>query len=175
MQRIHSAIISPTLLGLVTFTAVLLIQTFHASEHVAQMVQRYALHLNRAPGLLGAWFDLEWVHLIYNTALLVAIVAVVVVYRRNPAMWRHSDLAVTMLIFVLVFQGYHTFEHFVRVIQYLQHVPIPTPGILGRLFPILELHFWFNAVVTVAILLAYLGFRPWQPFLHRTSVAKATA
>ena len=170
----HSPSDNPALLGFVTFSAVLLIQAFHASEHVAQMVQRYALHLNRSPGLLGAWFDLEWVHLIYNTALLVALVAVLVVHRRNPAMWRHSDLGAMMLIFVLVFQGYHTMEHGVRVMQYLQHVPIPTPGILGRLFPILELHFWFNAVVTVAILMAYLGFRPWQPFLRQASPAKAT-
>ncbi|MBK9092069.1 MAG: hypothetical protein IPM84_04695 [Anaerolineae bacterium] len=171
----HSPSGNPALLGFVTLSAVLLIQTFHASEHVAQMVQRYVLHLNRAPGLLGAWFDLEWVHLIYNTALLVALIAVVVVYRRNPGMWRHSDLAVTMLYFVLIFQGYHTLEHVVRVSQYLQHVPIPTPGILGRLFPILELHFWFNAVVTIAILMAYLGFQPWRPFLHRPTVAAPTA
>lgn len=159
----------PVTLGFLTFTAMLPIQAFHNAEHLMQMLQKYAWHLNRYPGLLGVWFDFEWIHLLYNLALFFTLLATWIIYRRNPGIWRNSILGAAMLAFLLFFQGFHVLEHAVRVTQYLQGMSSPTPGILGRLFPVLEYHFWLNSVVTVALILAYVGFRPWRGL--RTSTA----
>lgn len=54
------------------FTLALLVQAFHFAEHVAQVVQRSILGQQEAHGLLGAVVDTEWVHFLYNGALLAA-------------------------------------------------------------------------------------------------------
>ncbi|MBK6434310.1 MAG: hypothetical protein WAW03_05850 [Anaerolineae bacterium] len=154
--------LDPVGLGFITLTSTLVIQLFHNVEHVIQMFQKYAWHLNRFPGLLGLRFDFELVHFLYSLALWVALLATIILYRRNPGIWRESQAAALALQFALWFQGYHVLEHSVRIWQYFGLGMLsPTPGILGNFFPILELHFWFNSIVTTALIIAYIGFRPW--------------
>jgi hypothetical protein len=59
-----------------------------------------------------------------------------------------------------VFQGYHAFEHIVKLYQYLfiplhQSGTVPTPGILPALtgWAIPLVHFWFNLIVWVLMVL----------------------
>ncbi|HBY92901.1 MAG: hypothetical protein M5U01_20665 [Ardenticatenaceae bacterium] len=151
----------PARFGLVLFTGTLLIQLFHEAEHVFQFLQKYHWHWQSYPGLLGQWFDFEWVHFLYNAALAIALLATWVTHRRNPGIWRASGLGSAALTFLVVFQAYHWFEHLIRLIQYINHVPTP-PGLLGQIFPQLELHFWLNGVVTVTMLVAYGLFLPWR-------------
>src|SRR5436190_19442898 len=108
----------PVRLGFVTFTATLVIQLFHEVEHVVQLLQKYAWHWSKYPGLLGRWFDIEWVHVLYNGALWFALLATWIIYRKNPGIWRASARAASSLAFVAAFQGYHWIEHLVRMIQY---------------------------------------------------------
>lgn len=157
----------PALLGFVTFIVTLVIQAFHATEHVLQMLQKYVWHLTRFPGLLGVWFDFEWIHLLMNLAILLSLLATWILYTKNPGMWRNSALADAMLVFLLYFQGYHVLEHIFRVMEYLQGMLAPTPGILGRIFPVLEFHFFLNAVLTTAMIVAFVGFQPWRAVASR--------
>lgn len=150
----------PRLLGFITFTATLLIQLFHESEHVLQMLQKYAWHWRLYPGLLGQWFDFEWIHMLYNGALWFALLATWITYRKNPGMWRESRRARSALRFVVIFQGYHWVEHLVRITQYINGNPRPK-GILGHMIPVLELHFIIGTIVTISMVTAYLLFRPW--------------
>lgn len=125
--------------------------------------------------MLGQWFDLEWVHFLYNGTLWLALLATWIIYRKNPGTWRTSALAAAALTFVVVFQGYHWLEHAVKLLQYYQGIPKP-PGILGRTFPLVELHFWFNSVVSLAMLLAYFRFQPWslrRRMVNRQRLAEA--
>jgi len=150
----------PVMLGFITFTSTLLIQLFHEVEHILQILQKYAWHWTKYPGLLGQWFDFEWVHVLYNGALWIALLASWITHRKNPGIWRGSALAALALTFVVVFQGYHWFEHLVRLVQYYHGNPKPL-GLLGQIFPVLELHFWLNSIVSTAMIVAYGGFRPW--------------
>lgn len=152
----------PALLGFLTFSAMLPIQAFHNLEHLSQMLQKYIWHLNRYPGLLGVWFDFEWIHLFYNLALLFTLLATWVIYRRNPGIWRASAIGDPLLAFLFLFQSFHVAEHVVRVSQYLQGMNSPTPGILGWLLPVVEYHYYLNTVVTTALIITYLAFRPWE-------------
>jgi len=160
-MRSRSIIDDPVWLGFLTFTPTLLIQLFHESEHVMQMLEKYVWHWRTFPGLLGQWFDFEWIHFLYNGALWVALLATWIIYRNNPRIWRPSALAASALSFVVIFQGYHWFEHWTRMVQYYLGNPKP-PGILGQVISVLELHFLFGTIVTIAMLLAYGGFQPWR-------------
>ncbi|MBK7201531.1 hypothetical protein [Candidatus Amarolinea dominans] len=153
-------------MGFVTFIVTLVIQAFHASEHILQMLQKYVWHLTRFPGLLGVWFDFEWIHLLMNLAILLSLLATWILYTKNPGMWRDSALADAMLAFLLYFQGYHVLDTHPR-----PGIPaggaLPTPGILGRIFPVLEFHFFLNAVLTTAMIVAFVGFQPWRVVASR--------
>src|SRR3990172_5233744 len=62
--------------------AILLVQAAHMVEHVAQVTQKFIIHMPAAHGLLGSIFNLEWVHFVYNTVLYAALLAVYAWYRR---------------------------------------------------------------------------------------------
>jgi hypothetical protein len=151
----------PVRLGFLTLTAPLLIQMFHESEHVMQIVQKYAWHWRTFPGVLGRWFDFEWIHFLYNGALWIALLAAWIIYSRNPGIWRASARAASALKFVVYFQAYHWLEHWVRMVQYYIGILKP-PGIAGQFISTVELHFLFGTIVTIAMLVAYVGFRPWS-------------
>lgn len=172
---VRAFVTHPKRLGFILFTETLIIQLFHEVEHIMQVMQKYAWHQQAFPGWLGQWFDLEWVHFLYNGTLFLALLALWIVYRKNPGIGRTSALGAVALIFVVFFQGYHWLEHAARLVQYYQGMPKP-PGFLGQVFPLLELHFWFNTVVSVAMLFAYFRLQPWTrrgKTVKRTQLAEA--
>lgn len=139
-------------LALLGFLAVS--QTAHLFEHIAQMIQIHVLHLTgpAARGLVGQ-LDIEWVHFIWNLWVFGLLVMVLPRFRMNP--W---------LIGVAVFAAWHLVEHVVMMATYLTTGVAGSPGLLssGGLIagglPIArpDLHFLYNFVETVALLVAWV-------------------
>lgn len=129
-------------------TWALVIQAAHMVEHIAQVVQKYVLMMDQARGFLGAVFDLEWVHFVYNSGLEVALLAAFLLWRRA------GRIVPASLTLVVVFQGYHVVEHVVKMIQYYAlGITMGPKGILGHAVPLILLHFAFNLVVVALVIL----------------------
>ena len=86
---------------LALFYVLVITQGGHVVEHVAQMIQIHVLKVPgpQAHGIFGA-LDIEWVHFIWNSWVLVAVVALVIYFPRNPWLWA-----------TLVLAGWHEAEH----------------------------------------------------------------
>ena len=144
------------------FALLLIVMVAHESEHVVQVAQKDVLG-DTCPmecrGLLGSTFDLEWVHATYNHSILVWLVGLYVGYRMWRRPWREvrwAWLSLTLGIFVI--QGWHVVEHTVKLDQWLDNGHrSPTPGILGKHFSLVELHFTINTVVFLLVVAGYFG------------------
>jgi hypothetical protein len=159
VERVKRIADDPVQLGFWSFTLAVSVQALHQVEHLAQIIQKNVLGWSKFPGLLGAAFDFETVHFLYNLALFLSVAAVWIVYYKNPGIWRRSSGGLFALSFALVFQGYHLSEHTVRIIQYAGGTEKP-PGVVGQIVPSVELHFWINSLVIGALIVAYILFRP---------------
>ncbi len=133
--------------------ALLVVQSLHMFEHVAQVIQRFALGHEQAHGVLGALFDFEWVHFVFNASLEGAIVVLFFWCRqRDP---RRAPFA---LIGGMWFQGYHFLEHVVKMYQYYVLGIAEAPkGILGYVFPLIWLHFFLNLIALLFIIGMWRG------------------
>jgi hypothetical protein len=165
--RLRTFADDPVRLGFWAFSIAVLVQFLHQLEHLAQIIQKHVLGWKDFPGLLGRVFDFETVHLLYNVALFLAILAVFVIHHKNPGIWRRSTVGLYALSFAVVFQGYHCVEHIIKTWQYIGNLQAGLSGpeafgkgILGAVVPVIELHFWFNSVVIAALLVSYIAFRP---------------
>ncbi|MGH2625257.1 MAG: hypothetical protein ACRDHY_01230, partial [Anaerolineales bacterium] len=143
------------------------VQSAHYLEHVAQIVQIYALGYRppEAHGLLGSVFDFEWVHFVYNQGLEILLVALWLGYRR--AFRGGPGGRVGILGGLALFQGYHAVEHFVKLYQYLfdpfyQFGIRPPPGVLPLVtgWPIFLVHFGLNTLVWTVMAWALWRLRP---------------
>ena len=132
--------------------AVLIVQSVHMLEHVAQVIQKFALGQPEAHGLFGAIFDFEWVHFIYNTSLEVVLVLMFIWWHRFSA--RNLPLSLRAAVWL---QGYHVVEHTVKMYQYLVGGIASPKGILGFVFPLIWLHFWINLLVLALIVILIVG------------------
>lgn len=151
-----------------------LVQSAHFAEHVAQIVQIYVEGIRPpdAHGLLGSVFDFEWVHFTYNVGLEIALIGLWLGYRSASSALPAVSSALRLLTGLIVFQGYHSTEHIVKLYQYLfaplyQSGTVPTPGILPTLtgWPIFVVHFGINLMVWVLMTLVVwkLHTTYWQP------------
>lgn len=138
-----------------------IVQFAHMYEHVLQVVQQFLWLQPHAHGLGGHLLDVEPVHLAFNGGILVLAALAYMGARR------HGEMTATGVAFAWSFfalQGYHTFEHVVRIGQWLgaggfaigHHAHVP--GILGLVIPSIWVHFFLNAVVTGLIVGMLLGF-----------------
>ncbi len=120
------------------------------------MVQIYVLHLSgaNAEGIVGQ-LNIEWVHFIWNALVFIALLVLLSVPRFRSNSW---------LIAVTPLAAWHFVEHSVMIATYIQTGVSGTPGLLssgGLLFgglPITrpDLHFLYNLVETVPLLVAWL-------------------
>jgi hypothetical protein len=139
---------------LALFYALVVTQTGHFLEHVAQIVQIHALRLTGpdARGIVST-LDVEWVHFTWNTWVLLAVVLLLTRFGSNRWLW---------LTFAL--SAWHELEHAYIFSVYLTTGVSGTPGLLssgGLLFGGLplarpDLHFLYNLVETVPLVLAFL-------------------
>ena len=128
----------------------------HLFEHVAQMIQLYLLHWERPRclGLLG----LFWPSLIHSEYLHYghALFMLVGIYYLTKYMYNRHSLWWMELTLILAF--YHHFEHLLLLIQSTSQVnffgkSIPTS--IGQLwFPRIELHFFYNFLVGIPMMIA---------------------
>lgn len=125
----------------------------HMIEHTAQMIQLHLLGLRgpQASGLIGA-LNIEWVHLIWNSWVLVMCVLPLFCFRKN--LW---------LRMLFVFAIYHEVEHVYIISVYLRTHIEGTPGLLARGgliaggLPIArpDLHFLYAVLEEALLLIAY--------------------
>jgi hypothetical protein len=78
---------------LILFYVLVVTQSAHFVEHIAQMIQIHVLGLQGAAarGIVGA-LNIEWVHFTWNVIVLVAAVALLVRFKENPLAVVHRSL-----------------------------------------------------------------------------------
>ncbi len=131
------------------------LQLSHFGEHTVQMVQIHILGLQGedARGVFGV-FDIEWVHFIWNASVLLGVLLLL---PRNP---RNRWLQLTAVI-----SAWHALEHTYVLSVYLTTGLSGTPGLLaqggliggGSPFARPDLHFLYNLVETLPLVLAFIG------------------
>ena len=153
------------------FLEMMILQGVHEMEHIVQVVQRGWLGIANGAGMLGSVFDVEPVHMVYNLLFLFLIAAVYAGCRRDRrAIPANPDRVMRLLQVSFVFQIWHTTEHVVKMYQYFQTGLNGTPGILGYWFPVVYLHFWYNTLLYIPIVIAFFvgGFHvaSWRVLSH---------
>ena len=155
-------------------SVLLILQSFHTLEHVAQVVQYYLLDwpAGRSLGLITA-ANAEWIHFSWNWLVWGGIVFLMVRGLRNP--WAYA---------LLVWATLHSLEHTYLLVRYFSvlselnalglgatGVTQSLPGVLGRdgflalqswcgrapgltSAPRVAIHFWWNAGEIILLALA---------------------
>jgi hypothetical protein len=141
----------------VILTVAIAVQSFHMLEHIAQVVQKFVLQLPVAHGLLGASLDFEPVHFAFNVLYLALVAAVWISFRKTPI--RKMNLIYGLVTFVLVFQSWHFIEHAVKLEQHFVKGCVSCPGILGYYFDPILLHFTYNTIVYVPLIVIFVIFQ----------------
>jgi hypothetical protein len=135
--------------------AFLFVVIAHWAEHVAQAFQIYVLGWQRANsgGLLGLAFPWlvtsEWLHYWFAVVMLITFVVLRHGFVGRARAWWMAALWI---------QAWHHFEHFLLLTQALTGAnvlgkPVPT-SIAQLVFPRVELHLFYNAVVFVPMVVA---------------------
>ena len=137
------------------FFVLLIAQSVHFTEHIAQMIQIHLLGLSgmQAHGIIGM-LDLEWVHFIFDAGWVpICVYILLFVYRKsNPWLW---------ILAVIV--TWHAFEHVAIMSYYLRTGIVGSPGLLAHGgiiaggLPLIrpDLHFFYNLIEETLILIAY--------------------
>jgi hypothetical protein len=135
------------------FFVLVVTQGGHMIEHIVQMYQIHVLGLMglKARGVFGA-LDIEWVHFVWNTWVLLAVVLLVFRFRRNPWLWA-----------TLVLATWHESEHIYILSVYLRTHVAGSPGLLAKGgviaggLPIKrpDLHFFYNVAETIPLFAAF--------------------
>ncbi len=139
---------------LALFYVLVATQGGHFLEHVVQMVQIHVLGLSglAARGVFGA-LDIEWVHFIWNSWVLTAVLLLLYRFRSNAWLWATGILA-----------GWHELEHVVIMAGYLRtHMPggpglLARGGLVGGGLPLTrpDLHFLYNLIETTPLVIAFV-------------------
>jgi hypothetical protein len=129
--------------GLWLFAWVFLAQLGHLIEHISVAI--------KGSGLFGPAADTEFTHLLFNGAIAVLAIALVLTYPRDP--WVYPLAVVTTL---------HLAEHIYIYQQFLRTGLVNGPGLLGLggalgviPLPRLELHNVYNGVEMMLIALGF--------------------
>lgn len=129
----------------------------HFIEHLAQLIQIHLIGLEpmEAHGILGT-LDIEWVHFIWNSWVLIYGILLLIFARKNP--WLGA---------LVILALWHESEHIYIMDCYLKTGMVGSPGLLasgGALrggLPIIrpDLHFLYTLAEEAFILLGYLKTR----------------
>ncbi len=140
------------LTALMVFTLVVLT---HWAEHAAQAVQIWVLHepVTEARGVLGKPFPWlvtsEWMHYLYAVVMLVGLLLLRQGFTGRARRWWTA---------ALVIQFWHHVEHLLLLVQkmsghFVGGQPVQT-SIAQLAFPRVELHLFYNTIVTVPMAVA---------------------
>ncbi|MER7760770.1 hypothetical protein [Streptomyces sp. NPDC097619] len=127
----------------------------HWAEHLAQATQIYILgwSVPEARGVLGVPFPWlvksEWMHYGYAVLMLIGFIMFRSGFHGRSRTWWNVTLGV---------QVWHHFEHLLLLVQalagaYIAGKAVPT-SILQLVFPRVELHLFYNALVTIPMIVA---------------------
>lgn len=141
------------------FMATVVIQSLHMVEHIAQVIQKFGLGWKEAHGIIGV-LDLEWVHFIYNTALLITLY--ILFFKYSRLLKAGGNVLYGIFVADVVLQSYHVIEHLVKINQHLQTGQQGTPGILGNFVNPILFHFWMNLAVLALITIPFVGLRIYR-------------
>ena len=151
---------------LALFYVLVVTQTGHFLEHVAQMIQVHVLALTGpdARGIFGT-LDIEWVHFVWNTWVLIAVAVLLFRYPANRWLWVTA-----------IFSTWHAIEHAYIFSVYLSTGISGTPGLLaqggalrgGVSLTRPDLHCFYNLIETVPLITAFVV----QAQLERTHVRR---
>lgn len=131
----------------------------HWIEHVSQIYQVYVMGWLPADagGALGLWFPSinksEVLHFTYNGALWGGLLILRFGFRGRSRSWWNA---------ALIAQSWHFFEHFLLQVQWLTGIYLfgasKQISILELWFPRMELHFAYNLIVFVPMVIAMLKY-----------------
>lgn len=149
----------------------------HWGEHLAQAVQIYLLNWPRpaAGGLLGMVYPWlvksEWMHYGYAVLMMVAFIVLRHGFTGRARRWWDAAMWI---------QVWHHTEHLLLLVQalsgaYLLGAAAPT-SVLQLVLPRVELHLFYNAIVTVPMVVAMvLHMRPGPDVAAARSLAAPAA
>ncbi len=138
------------------FFVLLVAQSAHFTEHIAQMVQIHILGLSgsQAHGIIGV-LDFEWTHFLFDAGFVpICAYTLFVVFRKsNPWLW-----------VLLPIVTWHMAEHIAIMNFYLRTGIVGSPGLLAHGGAIAgglpltrpDLHFLYNLAEETLIVVAYL-------------------
>lgn len=138
------------------FFVLLISQSVHFIEHIAQMAQIHIMGLSgtQAHGLIGQ-LDLEWVHFLFDACwVLVCVYILFFLYHKtNPWLWP-----------LIILASWHAIEHVAIIHYYITTGIVGSPGLLaqggaiGGGLPITrpDLHFLYNLAEEILIIVAYI-------------------
>ena len=139
---------------LALFYLLVVSQGGHVIEHIVQVTQIHVFGLapKDARGVFGA-LDIEWVHFVWNTWVLLAIVLLLIRFRKNR--W---------LLAAFAFALWHEAEHLYLIAKYIATGMPGNPG-LGAMGGVIadglpitrpDLHFYYNIVETTPLFVAFV-------------------
>ncbi|HEX6261587.1 MAG TPA: right-handed parallel beta-helix repeat-containing protein [Actinomycetota bacterium] len=127
------------------------VQSFHMLEHVVQVYQVHVIDAEIRSGLAGQKIDTEWVHFVYNLAVLAFIVWVWRLVRPGAPLAGGVGKSAGFLLAAFAVQGYHMAEHTAKLVQHLSLGIDPAPGIIGGAAGLVWFHFGINLTVYVGM------------------------
>lgn len=135
-------------------------QTFHQAEHTIETVQLQLLHHGTAHTLING-IDFEYVHFGANTLLLYGLIAVVIGAgaQARARLRAEHPWGFRAMVAALGVQGYHVFDHTVRLFEYLQSGGKDPGGTLTVWVNPVWFHFAINLTVLVGMIVAFFGLR----------------
>lgn len=133
------------------------VQSFHMLEHGVQIYQVYVAHAAVRSGLLGARVDTEWVHFIYNVAVMGFLAWAWWLARPAGPLGARLARSLPWLAAAVLVQGYHVTEHVAKIVQHVSLGIDPAPGILGGLAGLVWFHFGINLAVYVGMAIPLAG------------------
>jgi nitrous oxidase accessory protein NosD len=137
----------------------LVVQSFHMLEHVVQVYQVYVADAEIRSGVLGRRADTEWVHFVYNLAVLALMAWATALLlrrrggRRAPAAGALGS-AIAWLLAATLVQAYHFAEHTAKIVQHVAQGVDPAPGLIGARLGLVWFHFGINLAVYAGFALA---------------------
>ncbi|MFV2176053.1 hypothetical protein ACFHW2_17685 [Actinomadura sp. LOL_016] len=145
-------------------TIFMVIVVAHWGEHVVQAVQIWVLGwpVPESRGILGMPFpwliESEWLHYGYALVMLIGLIILRPGFTGRSRNWWTLALAI---------QFWHHIEHLILLIQAISDANLggraaPT-SIIQLLIPRVELHLFYNAVVTAPMVVAMLVHRRPRP------------
>lgn len=142
------------------------VQTFHMIEHALQL---YRVRVDGIPsrgGIVGPQVEAEWVHFLYNAAVLVGFLLVVAARRSGWQPPGKHDVGDRLLLVGVLIQGYHVVEHSAKLAQHIASGAKVNQGILGGAIDLVLLHFSINLAVYLAAVAACIAYL-WGARLKR--------